>query len=209
MPLHRPAPVHSLPSGCREVAHVRLLEPGTALAVNLLALVPMAAGVVVMALWWDLVLRLRGTLPGGPVIPWWLGVVAAALLILPLHEWVHGQAIRWAGHRPRYGLMLGKGALYATADNALFPRNVFIVIALAPLAVITLLGMALVLALPDSVGFYTALAVIFNAGSAIGDLWMAALVWRRPPSALVRDEADSIRIYGFETEPDSSPAGGK
>jgi hypothetical protein len=124
-----------------------------------------------------------------------LGIIAALLIVLPLHEWIHGQAIRWAGHRPRYGMMLSKGALYATSDSALFPRGAFLVIALAPLAVITLAGMALILVLPDTLGYYVALAVAFNAGSAIGDLWMAAVVWRYPASALVRDEADSIRIY--------------
>jgi hypothetical protein len=36
---------------------------------------------------------------------------------------------------------------------------------------------------------------VLNAGSAIGDLWMTAEVLRYPRSAIVRDEADGIRIY--------------
>ncbi len=39
------------------------------------------------------------------------------------------------------------------------------------------------------------LAVAFNAGSAIGDLWMVWIVLRFDSSALIRDEEDGIRIY--------------
>lgn len=197
--MRRPTVIHDLPPGYREVEHLILLQPGRTLLLNLMALLPLGAALLLLAAWWPVVLRLRGAFPGGLIVPSWIGIIAALVIVLPLHEWIHGQAIRWAGHRPRYGMMLSKGALYATSDNALFPRGAFLVIALAPLVVITLAGMALVLVLPDNLGYYVALAVVFNAGSAIGDIWMAAAVWRCPSSALVRDEADSIRIYTRET----------
>jgi Putative zincin peptidase len=92
-------------------------------------------------------------------------------------------------------MMLSKGAFYATADNALFWRNDFIFIALAPLIGITLLGLLLVYLLPDTIGYYVSLGVVFNAANSIGDLWMTAVVRRYPPTTLVRDQADSIRIY--------------
>lgn len=193
--LRRPSPIYELPDGYREAEHLVLLEPGRALRLNLLALVPLAIMLALMAGWRALVLAARGPFPGGPSWPWWLWLVLILAVILPLHEWLHGLAIRWAGHKPRYGLMLHKGALYATADGALFPRDVFIAIALAPLVGITLLGMGLMWVLPDGAAYYVALAVALNAGSAIGDLWMAAAARRYPPGALVRDEADSIRIY--------------
>lgn len=193
--MRHPVPIHELPSGYREVEHLVLLLPGRVLLLNLLALLPLGVALLLMAGWWTVVLRIRGTFPGGPAVSWWLGLLLALVIVLPLHEWIHGQAIAWAGHRPRYGMMLSKGALYATSDNALFPRGAFLVIALAPLVVITLAGMMLMLLVPDTIGYYVALAVIFNAGSSIGDLWMAAVIWRYPQTALVRDEADSIRIY--------------
>lgn len=190
----RPAPIAELPLGYSEVEHLALLTPGRALLVNLLALIPLGIALAVMALWWAAALSLRGPRPG-PDVPWWLGLLAVLALMLPLHELCHGLAIRWAGHRPRYGVLLRKGAFYATADGALFRRDVFICIALAPLALLTPAGMALVWLLPDSIGYYAALAVILNAGASIGDLWMAAAARRYPPDALVRDEMDSIRIY--------------
>lgn len=189
-----PTPIHDLPPGYVEVEQLELLGPGRVLLVNVLALIPLGAALASMALWWGITLSLRGPRPG-PEIPWWLGLLAVLTVTLPLHEVCHGLAIRWAGHRPHYGVLLSKGAFYATADGALFPRDVFIFIALAPLVAITLAGMALVWWLPDSLGYYAALAVILNAGAAIGDLWMAWAARRYPPAALVRDEMDSIRIY--------------
>ncbi|NWG16708.1 MAG: DUF3267 domain-containing protein [Chloroflexi bacterium] len=193
--LRRPSPIYELPPGYQEAQYLALLEPGRVLRLNLLALIPLTITLGLMSGWRMLALAARGPLPGGPAWPWWLWLILILVVILPLHEWIHGLAIRWAGHKPRYGVMLSKGALYATADGALFPRDVFIVIALAPLVGITLLAMLLIWILPDGTAYYIALAAALNAGSAIGDVWMAAAVRRCPPDALVRDEADSIRIY--------------
>jgi hypothetical protein len=66
-------------------------------------------------------------------------------------------------------------------------------VALAPLVIVTLAGMALTLLLPA--GYLLVAAVVIHAGGAIGDLWMVRHVLRYPASAIVQDEADRIRIY--------------
>lgn len=189
--------VHQLPVDYHEVEHLVLLEPRKLLLINALALVPLAIALVVMGVWWLLVLCLRGSLSGGfgADWPWWLWIILIFIVSIPLHEGLHGLAIRRAGHKPRYGMMLSKGAFYATADNALFWRNDFIIIALTPIIGITLLGMLLLFLLPDTLGYYAGLGVVFNAANSIGDLWMTAVVLRYASSALVRDQADSIYIY--------------
>lgn len=189
--------IHTLPDDYREAEHLVLLEPRKILWVNVLALIPLAVAMVVIAAWWGLVLRIRGSITGGAGSDWlwWLWVVLIFVVSIPLHEVLHGLMIHWKGHKARYGMMLSKGAFYATADNALFWRDDFIAIALAPLIGITLLGMGLVAALPDTLGYYVSLGVVLNAANSIGDLWMTAVVRRYPPTALVRDQADSIRIY--------------
>ncbi|MBZ0276050.1 MAG: DUF3267 domain-containing protein [Anaerolineae bacterium] len=189
-------PIHELPPGYQEVEHLILLDSSNAVRLNLLALIPLLLGLVGMVGWRVLVVRMRGSWPeSGVDLPWWVWVVLIIVLMIPLHEGLHGLAIWLVGHKPRFGMMLSKGAFYATADNALFRRGEFILVAFAPLVGITLLGMFLMLILPDDVGYYAALLVALNAGSAIGDLWMVRAVRRYPPEALVRDEADSIRIY--------------
>ena len=77
----------------------------------------------------------------------------------------------------------------------MFRRNEYIAVALAPLTGITLLGMTLMLALPDALVYYAALGVAFNAGGAVGDLWAAVIVLRFPADALVRDEEDGFRVF--------------
>ena len=189
--------VHQLPSDYSEAEHLVLLEPRKLLLINLLALIPVAVALIIMGTWWTIVLRLRGSISGGFGADWsWgLWIILIFIVSIPVHEFLHGLAIRRAGHKPRYGMMLSKGAFYATADNALFWRDDFIFIALAPLIGITLLGLLLVYLLPDTLGYYVSLGVVFNAANSIGDLWMTAVVRRYPPTALIRDQADSIRIY--------------
>jgi hypothetical protein len=189
----RQAPVHSLPAGYHEVEHLVVTEGRRLLLLNLLALAPLLAAVALVAAWSGLVAGWRGPRPGQS-LPGWAGLLAVAL-VLPLHEVIHAAAIHACGYRARLGVKLDKGVLYATADDAFFRRDQFIVVALAPLAVITVAGMGLVAVLPDSLGYWVGLAVALNAGGAIGDLWMVRSVRRYPPAALVRDEADGIRIF--------------
>lgn len=189
--------VYQLPSDYQQVYHLQLLEKGKYLLINLLALIPLVISLIVMGLWWGLVLRVRGSVPGGLGAdwPWWFWLIAIFVLIVVIHEGLHGLAIRWAGHKPRFGMILSKGAFYATADGAYFWRNDFVVIALAPIVMMTLVGMLLVWLLPDTAGYYVALGVVLNAANAIGDLWMTVVVLHFPALVLVQDEADSIRIF--------------
>lgn len=190
-------PIHTLPADYAEVRHLVATEQRTLLWLNLASLIPLGLALLMMGWWWAFVQRLRGpySTAFSETISWVVAVLVVLVITFGGHEAIHGLAIRWAGHRPRFGMELRKGVMYATADGALFPRNHFVIIALAPLVVITLVGMALMILVPDSIGYYIGLIVVLNAAGAIGDLWMTAAVLRYPPDTLVRDEADSIRIY--------------
>lgn len=118
---------------------------------------------------------------------------ALVLAVLPLHEWVHGWMIRRCGHSPRYGLKWY--ALYTTADSAYFRRDEYLRVLLAPLVIITLVGMVVLLFLPLALASWIALAVVVNASGSGGDLWMALVTRRCDAAALIRDEADGMRVY--------------
>lgn len=191
-----PAPLHTLPEGYAEVKGVTLTESRLLLWLNLFSLLPLALMLGWMALWWSIVDQWGAPETAATVeIPWLLGLVAVFLVVLPLHELLHGLAIRYFGHRVRYGAKLSKGVLYATAENALFRRNEYIAVALAPLVGITLLVMGLMVVAPPWLAFYAALAAVVNAGGAVGDLWATWVVRRYSVSALVRDTADGFQIY--------------
>lgn len=195
-------PIHQLPESYTEAAHLSFADPRTLLRLNLYSIALIVPFLALMIVWGGIVRALRGPLPGGedwPSLLLWLAVI----LVLPLHEWIHGVAIRSAGHTPRYGTKstpIGAGfkipyALFATADNALFRRAEFIRVALAPVVTITVAALALMLVLPDGLVYYLTVAVILNGAGSIGDFWMTACALRYPPDALIRDEEDSMRVY--------------
>jgi len=193
----KPAPLHELPPGYAQAARVVLTDSRLLLRLNLLSLLPLVLMIIWLAVWWNVVSQGRAPEPQ-PDIPWLLASIIVFIVVLPLHEFLHGVAITYLGHRVRYGAKLSKGVLYATAENALFRRNEYVIVALAPLVGITLLVMLLMLFIPAWLAFYAGLAAAVNAGGAIGDMWATGVVLHYPPSALVRDEADSFTIYALE-----------
>lgn len=206
-------PIHELPAGYVPAYHLSVLDASQALWLNGLSIV--LAGVFFLGLsaWNTVIEAVRGPAAGpGPPAPL---MILLVLLVLPLHEWVHGVFIRRAGHTPRYGMKgvrLGPVTipvvLFATADDAYFRRDDFIIIALAPVVLITLGGMGLMILLVDGLAGYVALALIINGAGAVGDLWMTVVVLRYPADdTLVRDEADSITVFVAGAEGDQ-PADG-
>ena len=195
-----PGPIHELPPGYAESQRLVVTEGRLLLWLNRLARAPIPPALVLMAWWNSMVVAARGPRPGGLfaggglVVDLLLVLVTMALVFI-IHEAIHGVFIALTGHRPRFGAKLDKGVIYATADNALFRRGEFLIIALSPLVFITLGGMALMWPATDQIAYFIGLGVIINASGAAGDLWMTWLVLRSPSTALVRDMADGIIIY--------------
>lgn len=194
-------PIRQLPDDYSEVKYLVLTDQRNLIRLNLLALVPLILAAIGVVVWGRLVEPMRAGLPAtGVTVPWWLGVIGVLVVVFPLHELLHGVAIQGFGHAARYGAKLSQGVLYATADGAYFRRAEYLVVALTPLVVITLLGTALMALGPDWITGYAALAVIINASGAIGDLWMALELLRYPARALVRDESVGFRIFDRVSE---------
>ena len=86
-------PLEILPAGYGEVRYILLTENKLLLWLNLLALVPLVLMLIWMAVWWALVGSLVSR--GGVVVdlPWWLALIAILLIVLPLHEFLHGVTI--------------------------------------------------------------------------------------------------------------------
>ncbi len=192
-----PEPITTLPDHYQEVKHLVATTPKTLFWLNVASLVPLGLALLLLSRWSSIIQSLRG--PYNTVFSetfhWLPGLLLVLIVTFGGHEAAHGLAIRLTGHRPRFGMKLDKGVFYATADGAYFRRNEFLMIALAPLGLLTVLGLLLMMLLPDGLAYYVGLVVALNAAGAIGDLWMSAEVLRYSPDCLVKDEADSIRIY--------------
>lgn len=189
-------PLTVLPPSYREVRLLSVNNRSVLIWLNILSLLPlMISGSLVFGLLIIYHAELNAPLVIHALpdrIPSGIGI-ALVVLVLPLHEWIHGISIARYGHRPRYGAKWF--VMFATSDNALFRRNEFLRIALAPLVSITLGGLALIALVPPGLAEWIALATTINAAGAVGDIWMAAVVLRYDATALIRDEEDSMRIF--------------
>ncbi len=125
-------------------------------------------------------------------------IAVALVVMLPVHEMVHGLFFWWfAGQRPRFGV---KGLfLYAAAPpDVYFPRNQFLIVGLAPLVLLTLVGLSLILIAPVGAVSMLSLFVIFNVAGAAGDVVMALRFLPYSPDSLIQDQDTGVIVYGPE-----------
>jgi hypothetical protein len=192
-----PVTMEDLPPDFEEVMLFRVTARGTIIWLNIVAV-----GLLVIFLVIFLALFTVYHALGGPLVIHSLpdeistpvGLVLV-LLMLPLHELIHGYFMSYFGHKPRYGFKLTKGILYATSDGALFRRDEYIIVAMAPFVVISLVMIVLSLFVPAGVGFWLMFAAVLNATGAAGDFWMTRKAMKFPADALIRDEKDGMRVF--------------
>jgi len=134
--------------------------------------------------------RLPGMLSFPGVLLWIVINVLAYIIILPLHEAIHGLAFLLWGGRPYFGTKL-PFALYCGAKDQLFRRNHYLVVGLAPLVVITLAAIVLTLAAPG-LASYVLFGTVGNFSGAAGDVWVARRLWRQPSRILWRIPSQGI-----------------
>ncbi len=131
------------------------------------------------------------------------GIILGILLFigtLILHELIHGIFVSMYGGKPQYGAGIYSIIPYLyTTTKSIFPRNQFIMICIAPLAVISIIGVAAMAAFP-SIAHWILLPLIVNASGSVGDLWMIGTLLRYPGHILVEDNKTGTIIYGKETD---------
>jgi len=215
---NRTETVSALPDHYEEVYHLSVTDGESLAWLNILSFLLFVPFYLLMRLWDGIVGDSDGiqALSQIDTLFWIMGIIGVFLI----HEWLHGQAIRWTGHRPRYGAKYVRVGpihlpyvLFATADDAYFRRFDFVIIALVPVVVITLVGMGLLPLFPPEVRGYLVAAVVLNGGGSIGDLWMTVVVIRAAPDVLVLDQEDAITVYapaasGKDTQNTEPPSTG-
>ena len=175
-----------------------LLEPEQLRPLALLSLLLLIVGTVffvtlnLLAYFWQRhTLTLGTTFLGGLL---WFGInLLAYILILPIHEALHAVTFLLWGGRPYFGAKL-PFALYCGAKEQLFRRDQYLVVGLAPLVVISLIGIVVTLFAPV-LASYVLLATIGNASGAAGDFWTVVRLWRQPARVLVEDTAVGYIVW--------------
>jgi hypothetical protein len=127
------------------------------------------------------------------VIIWLVFNIVCYVLILPIHELIHALIFLLAGGKPHFGAKLPL-VLYCGAQNQVFRRNVYFVIGLAPLVLISLGGIAAILLNPG-LAAYALLAWIGNFAGAAGDILVVRRLMRLPQHSLIEDTETGYRAW--------------
>ncbi len=194
MVAHNPAPPSHLPENYNEVLYWKLSHHKKLLIVlNVVGIILMGLALVAFFAW----AQLWHVTTGGEIhAAQMLGTIAMLILTVVLHELTHGLALRYYGAMPTYGVLWKEMMFYATAAGHAFPRNAYVVIALAPLVGLSVIVMVLLaLPLPLWLVLTVILCAAFNVGSAIGDMWLVRVALSYSPSAYIVDEKDGLRVF--------------
>jgi hypothetical protein len=125
----------------------------------------------------------------------WLGwLVLTTVLMLVLHEALHG-IFFWLFSRARPQFGFRGWYAFAAAPGWYFPRRQYLLIALAPLAGISLLCALALAFVPPILFVPTLLMAVFNASGAVGDLWVAVMLARRGRDCYALDLGDAVEFY--------------
>jgi len=124
-----------------------------------------------------------------------LSIVIVSIVVVIVHEAVHGLFFwLFTKQRPVFGFKWAYA--YAAAPEYYVPRGQFLVIGIAPLILISLVGLALFPVTPFVVTLILVLTLTMNAAGAIGDLYVVGWLLSRPASLVIQDSGDSMTIYG-------------
>jgi hypothetical protein len=114
--------------------------------------------------------------------------------MLVIHELIHGIFfLAITGSPPKFGFRFLFA--YTAAPDWYVPRRSYLIIALAPVVIITIIGIAATFFIADSLLpallFFTAM----NISGSVGDMMVAAWMLRNPSIMLIQDYGDGVRFY--------------
>ena len=198
-------PVQTLPATYIKINRIDLKQ-NIKLAILLnLAAIPIFLGFGLLLLRYIAAVRpdarlLWGALGGLPDL---LLLLVGLFVIVVIHEMVLGIFFWYFTHsRPNFAFKVLYA--YASAPDWYIPRNQYVIIGLAPITLITLVGMLLILVLPIYAVAVTFILVSFNAAGAVGDLAVTGWLLTRNSNLLICDEGDAATVYG-PTERETTP----
>jgi hypothetical protein len=130
-----------------------------------------------------------GSLVG--LLAWIIGITVVMLVI---HEAIHG-VFFWifTRSRPRFGFR-GYYA-FAAAPDWYIPRRLYLVVALAPVVLMSLAGISAVFIIADNLLPALLFLVSMNFSGSVGDMMVAAWMLRNPADVLAQDYGDGVRFY--------------
>jgi hypothetical protein len=165
---------------------------------NLIALIPLAAGIPILWLPYQFYLAWGAPLAYDFDANWASGVIIAAGVVslaisVVIHELIHGLVLIISGHTPRFLVHYGVPIADIPAGCYL-TRKQYLLVALAPLAIMTPAGAVALLFLPPNLGQILLAILLLNMAASVGDLYVARYVRLAPSSALFANQ-QGIQVF--------------
>jgi hypothetical protein len=115
--------------------------------------------------------------------------------MLIIHELVHG-LFYWllSRKRPKFGIH-GLFPYAAAPTSIYFPRNQFLTIGLAPLVLLSAVGLLLIVIAPIPFVPFLVFFVALNAAGAAGDMIMAIQLMSFSSDTMMADNDGGVTIY--------------
>lgn len=126
----------------------------------------------------------------------WIIVVILAVFVLVTHQLIHALIARILGATPRIDLDVIQWlvpVMYCRPGDNLLNRSQFIIYSLAPLGILTSVGIIL---MPFDVrSAWMIVPLALNASLSTRDVWTAWIALRLPPGSFIRVERDGLRLF--------------
>jgi hypothetical protein len=123
-----------------------------------------------------------------------LGVIAIQVVVIILHEGVHG-IFFWIFTRQRPVFAFRGAYAYAAVPGWYIPRGQYLVVGLAPLVALSLVGAGLMAVVPESWILPLVAFMVINAAGAAGDMALAVWLIFCPARTFAQDRGDSVTLY--------------
>jgi hypothetical protein len=121
-------------------------------------------------------------------------IIAITIGMVVIHEAIHGLFFwLFTASRPRFGFR-GTYA-FASAPDWYIPRRLYLVVALAPLVLMTFAGLAAVFVVSDILLPALLFLIAMNLSSSVGDMMVAGWLLRKPADILSQDYGYAVRFY--------------
>lgn len=196
----------TLPVHYQKSATIRLTKNSRLLILLSVAGVPLFCGASWLVVQITLLLRPDATplmhvleVPGnggGTIslpLPWIGGVLLACFLVPLLHETVHGACFWLVTHDcPRFAYKVWYAS--AAAPAWYIPRNPYVLVGLAPLGLLSLLGVGLLPLVPQLFIPLLIAFLVLNTSGTVGDIAVVGWLLVQPGNLLARDTRDAITL---------------
>lgn len=157
----------------------------------------MGAGAAIAIVLWLVSLAFGGHVLEPVGLGWVLGLVAASVVALPVHELVHAAAFVLLGSGDvRVSFGFRDFMLYTSANGAVLSRGRFMAVLLAPSVVVT--ALFVLAGCVWHAPLFALLGGAFHLAGCTGDLDMVRIIGITPAASFVRDSPAGIDLLSEE-----------